>query len=99
MKNKIMNGFWNYRFLAKPVYKNDEIAGYYYEMVEVYYDSNKNIVAWSDETETVTVDSKKDLKRYINFIKEASKRTVLEIVDGSIKDTNKKMIESVDIYG
>lgn len=99
MKNKALSGYWNYRFLIKDVYKDDEIIGHYYELIEVYYDSNQNMVAWSGESETVTVESQKDLKQYIKFIKDASKKTVLEIVDGSIVDTKKKMIESESIYG
>lgn len=86
-RNKTNDGWWNYRFLMRPTYKNNKVISYYYEMIEVYYDKNGNILAWTDEPEKIIVESYKDLKTYIKQIKDASKRSLLKIVEGSIEDS------------
>lgn len=90
-KKEPENGWWNYRFLLKPVYENNRIIGCYYEMIEVYYDTEGKIIAWADDASNIVTESIEDLKIFMRQIKDASKRTVLEIKDGIITDTEKHM--------
>ena len=66
-------------------------------MIEVYYDTNGKIIAWADDASNIVTESTEDLKIFIRQIKDASKRTVLEIKDGIIVDTEKYMSKEATV--
>lgn len=91
MKNKISESYWNYRFIEKPVYEKDKEVDKYYELIEVYYGNNGQIVAWSDTSNNVIADSLDDLNVFIKQIKLASKNTVMKLVNRKLVDTKEYM--------
>ncbi len=91
MKNKISESYWNYRFIEKPIYEKDKEVDKYYELIEVYYGNNGQIVAWSDTSNNVIADSLDDLNVFIKQIKLASKNTVMKLVNRKLVDTKEYM--------
>lgn len=86
LKKKLKDGWWNYRFIARPNYFDDKVIGNYYEMIEVYYNKGE-IIAWSDDIDGLVVESYKELKKYLKMIKHASKRSILALKNGELTDT------------
>ena len=91
MKNKISESYWNYRFIEKPIYEKDKEVDKYYELIEVYYGNNGQIVAWSDTSNNVIADSLDDLNVFIKQIKLASKNTVMKLINKKLLDTKEYM--------
>lgn len=91
MKNKISESYWNYRFIEKPIYEKDKEVDKYYELIEVYYGNNGQIVAWSDTSNSVIADSLDDLNVFIKQIKLASKNTVMKLINKKLVDTKEYM--------
>lgn len=91
MKNKISESYWNYRFIEKPIYEKDKEVDKYYELIEVYYGNNGQIVAWNDTSNNVIADSLDDLNVFIKQIKLASKNTVMKLVNKKLVDTKEYM--------
>ena len=67
-------GWWNYRILEKGT--NDYK---YYEIHEVYYDADGKIIAWTENSVDLYIESISD----INFLK----KTVLRIDNEDLVDT------------
>ena len=91
MKNKISESYWNYRFIEKPIYEKDKEVDKYYELIEVYYGNDGQIVAWSDTSNSVIADSLDDLNVFIKQIKLASKNTVMKLINKKLVDTKEYM--------
>ena len=90
MKRKFSNGWWNYRFCENIVNvgSTDEV---YYNMIEVYYDKDGNILAWDDNTSEVYVESKKDAKILVEQIKKASEAKLVTMNNGKLVEIDKYM--------
>lgn len=69
----------------------DEIE---YEMIEVYYDKDDNIIAWTSEVTPLWCENRKDLKELLSKAKKASYRNTVVIEDGKMKDSGRKMKKS-----
>lgn len=84
---------WNYRILRKPLSKNLD-DGYTYAIHEVYYSKSGKPKWWAEDPETSmriyhtgdSVKGAKSLKAYMNMMKQAFKRPVLEIKGNKLID-------------
>ena len=88
-KKELKDGWWNYRFLVRPIYSENQTVDSYYKMIEVYYNKYGNITMYNDKAIDICIESKKDLKTFIEQIKNAGDRTLLIIDEnGKLKDTH-----------
>lgn len=88
LSKSLHGGYFNYRLIEKG---DDNYK--YYEIHEVYYDGNGEIWAWSENPTNLYFESIYDIKEEIRHIKDASKKTILKIVDDNIIDTKKYLKE------
>lgn len=65
-----------------------------YELVEVYYDKNDEIIAWTSEATQIWCENIKDLKELLKKAKKASYRNTVVIEDGKMRDSGRKMNKS-----
>lgn len=67
-------GYWNYRVIEKGTedYK-------YYEIHEVYYDVDGNIIAWTENPVNLYIETVSDIKSLMKRFKKAVKKPILRI--------------------
>lgn len=65
-----------------------------YELVEVYYDKNDEIIAWTSEATQIWCENTKDLRELLKKAKKASYRNTVIIEDGKMRDSGRKMKKS-----
>lgn len=75
-------GWWNYRILEKGT--NDYK---YYEIHEVYYDADGKIIAWTENSVDLYIESISDINFLMKKFKKAAKKTVLRIDNEDLVDT------------
>ena len=75
-------GCWNYRILEK---KNEYHT--YYEIHEVYYDKDGNIIAWTENPVDLYLESISDLKFLMKRFKKAAKKPILRIEGDDLINT------------
>lgn len=90
MKKKLSAGWWNYRFCEHTVKTNNEEETYY-DMIEVYYDKDGNILAWDENASQVYVSSKKDTKILLEQIKKASEAKLVTMDNGKLIELDRYM--------
>lgn len=86
---------WNTRIIRHHVIYEEEgntVYDYYFTINEVYYDENGKIVGWSVEPIDVYFEDKKWLKTVIKQIKDAEKRTVLDMEE--VGGESSKLVET-----
>lgn len=81
--------YWNYRF--KEITYNDTYTCY--ELIEVYYDNNNNIISWTEEPVSIFGESLKDIKQTLKFIKQAYNHNTVIMENDFLKDSGHKMIK------
>lgn len=97
----ISDGYWNYRWL-KTIVECDEYDDYgnqtgekyqeiYYQLHEVYYDKDEKPFMWSENPMTFYVDNQKDMLELFAKSFEASKKSVLQIIDGKLVELDEYM--------
>ena len=86
-RHELYNGWWNYRFCKRSTgfIGKEEI---YYGLIEVFYSKDGSIFAWDEQPVTVYTESKSDLNTFIRQVKDACKRTVVELRNGTLVETN-----------
>lgn len=77
-------GHWNYRVIEKS-------NGYYiyYEIHEVYYDKNEEIIAWTENPVDLYFEDFRSLKLLTKRFKKAGRKTILKIENDDLIDTGK----------
>lgn len=65
----------------------------YYDFIEVYYDGEGKIFAWSD-AQTVYCENKKDLRDLLKKMRKAARRNTVILKDGDMIDSGRKMKRS-----
>lgn len=99
-------GYWNYRLVEHDNSWTDERKEKHiektFEIHEVYYDKDGNIVAWTENPVQLYFQSLADLKTMIRRLKELKQKTILRIVeyiDGEkLEDTGKRLKDVDDDY-
>ncbi len=90
--------WWNYRFLERPIYEKNNVVDCYYELIEVYYGADGKIIAWDDGNNKIQVDSKEDLKVFLEQIKNAAKNTVMTISNRKLVETNRYIRKGTKLW-
>lgn len=94
LANDFKGGYFNYRMIEKEDkwtgLEGEELVEYFYEIHEVYYDDNDNIVAWTENPIHLYFNNNEDVKTEIKHIKDAANKKLLKLIkDGE----NEKLIE------
>lgn len=92
-------GWWNYRIIEIEESWTDKEGKVYtekvYEIHEVYYNGNGDVIAWTKNSIGLFFDDYDDLRDVLKHIKKASKKTVLKLIkendNEKLIDTNKKI--------
>jgi hypothetical protein len=92
MKDDFKSGYWNYRIIENSIEIPDvNTIEHFYNIHEVYYDSNGVPFAWSREPMTLYFEDIKDIKTNKRQIKKALNSTVLTIENDNLIDTKLKI--------
>ena len=94
MSNEWTGVYWNTRLVEKKqTFSLERTKKTYFnisfEIHEVHYDKNHNIVAWTQDPIQLNFYDYDDAKGTIKHIKDALKRTVLRLEDDKLIDTGK----------
>lgn len=82
------------RKLFGPDYVVDTNSQIFYELIEVYYDENNKIIAWSDSPVSVWCNSVNEMESLFKRYKKALKQNTVKLVDGALVDSKHKMNRS-----
>ena len=98
--------YWNYRWLkiiqSFPEYDDDgNLTGNtdyeaYYELHEVYYDSNEKPFMWTEDAVNATVDNAEDLMDFVKNALNAAMQPVLLLNKNEDKTTIEETNEYID---
>ena len=98
--------YWNYRWLkiiqSFPEYDDDgNLTGNtdyeaYYELHEVYYDSNEKPFMWTEDAVNATVDNAEDLMNFVKNALNAAMQPVLLLNKNEDKTTIEETNEYID---
>lgn len=87
--------YFNYRIIEREEHWTDadnlDQVEYFYEIYEVYYNSLDEIIAWTQESVSLSFENSQDVKDMIRHIIEATNKKILKIKIN--KDKQEKLIE------
>ena len=81
-----LSDYWNTRII-----KHNEHGETYYGIHEVYYDKDDKPVMWSDKPIKIVFEDEEELNTILRLILEAKYKTILELKDEELIDTNIKL--------
>lgn len=81
----------NMRKILGPDYKIDNTQEIFYELIEVYYDEDGNIIAWSDNPAQIWSNCSSEIKTLIKQIKSALNKNTVVLEGDDLKDTGHLM--------
>ena len=99
----LSDGYWNYRLVEhknswKDLDGKTQIEKTF-EIHEVYYDKDGNIIAWTENPVQLYFQSLADLKAMIKRLKKLKQKTILRIVeyiDGEKLEDTGKLLKDID---